>query len=81
MQLWYLIEAVFYLLSPFIHLFFLFLKLATVFQQGLIFLFVFEMLLRQGNFFSLDFLLQLVYLMVDDFISSLQLGDFVLGLG
>jgi hypothetical protein len=64
-----------------VHFLLLLFEFATVFQQCLVLLFVLEVLLGEGHFLGLDFLLELVDLVVDYFVASLGLGDLVFGLG
>ena len=61
-----------------VHLLLAFFQLAAMLEQSLIFFLVLEMLLRQSYLLGLDFFLQLVDLMVDNLVSALGLGYFVL---
>ena len=72
------VETVLNFLPSFVHLFFLFLELSAVFQKSLIFFLVLKMFFSQSDFLGLYLLFQLVNLVINDFISSLQFCDFIL---
>lgn len=57
------------------------LELPGVLLNGLILLLVLNPLLHQGDLLRIDLFLELVDLVVDDFVTSLDLGDFVFCLG
>lgn len=49
-------------------------------EQSLVFLLVFEMFLGQSHFLRLYLLFELIDLMVDDLVPSLDLGNLILSL-
>ena len=72
------IETIFYLLSSFVHFFFLFLKLSAVLQKCLVLFLVFKMFFCQSDLLGLNLFLQLVYLVINDFVSSFQFCNLIL---
>jgi len=81
MKFGYLIETVLNFLPPLIHFLFPLLELPTVLEQGLILLLMLEMLLGQGYLLGLYLLLELINLMIDYLIASLELSNLIFSLG
>ena len=74
------VGKVFYDLALGVHLLFLLLELPAVLEQGLVLLLVLEVLLGQCQLLGLDFLFELVDLVVHDLVPPLGLSYFVLRL-
>ena len=60
------------------HLFFLLFKFSTMFKESLIFFFMLKSFFSESNFLCFNLFFQLVYLMINNFISSFCFCNFIL---